>query len=239
MDEKELKTSTKQRVFIIIIAILMVGSIIASYAAIVVSGSQNNSNNNTTEVDEAKVAQYQEELAKKTEELKTASESDFKKLVKYKSDVVKAYNETSANDNGVQSNDLEVGSGEVVSEDGNNYLAYYVGWCADESIFDSSFDDDNSPSYFDSVLDPSLGLIEGWIKGVEGMKVGGIREITVPGNLAYGDSQEICGGTNKPLKFLIMAIPREGVPVEYLEAQMKLQYAYYGVDLEDASVTAE
>ena len=40
MDEKELKTSTKQRVFIILIAVLMVGSIIASYAAIVISGAR-------------------------------------------------------------------------------------------------------------------------------------------------------------------------------------------------------
>ena len=40
MDEKELKTSTKQRVAIIIIAVLMLGSIIASYAAIVFNGGK-------------------------------------------------------------------------------------------------------------------------------------------------------------------------------------------------------
>ena len=230
MEEKELKTSTTQRVIIIIIAILMVGSIIASYAAIVVSGG-NKGSSQQSEVDEAKIAEAQQALETKAEELKKASEADYKKFISYKTDVVKAYNESSANDNGVQKRDLEQGSGDEVSSD--NYLAYYIGWCADESIFDSSLDSNTSPTSFKSVLDPSMGLIEGWTKGVEGMRIGGIREITVPGNLAYGDTQEICGGTNKPLKFMVMAIPRGGVPEEYVDAQMKLQYAYYGIDFDE------
>ena len=230
MDEKELKTSVTQRVIIIIIAILMVGSIIASYAAIVISGSQGSSSDQTPKVDEAKVAAAQEALDVKTEELKKVSEKDFKKFVSYKSDVIKAYNETSANENGVQTHDLETGSGAEVKDD--NYLAYYIGWCADETVFDSSLDDASSPTSFKSVLDPSMGLIEGWTKGVEGMKIGGIREVTIPSNQAYKDSDVACGA-NKPLKFVIMAIPREGVPAEFVEAQMKLQYAYYGIDLEE------
>ena len=40
------------------------------------------------------------------------------------------------------------------------------------------------------------------------MKIGGVREITIPGSLAYGDSTEICGGTNSPLKFIVMAIEK-------------------------------
>ena len=234
MEEKELKTSTTQRVIIILIAILMVGSIIASYAAIVIGGSKNASDQ-TPEVDEAKVAAAQEELDAKTEELKKASENDFKKFISYKGDVVKAYNETTANEHGVQTNDLEVGSGADVTE--SNYLAYYIGWCADEKVFDSSLDDAASPKSFKSVLDPSMGLIEGWTKGVEGMKIGGIREITVPSTLAYKDSDVACGA-NKPLKFMIMAIPREGVPAEFVEAQMKLQYAYYGIDLDEVPTEA-
>ena len=38
MEEKDLKTSPKQRIVIIVIAVLMLGSIIASYAAIVING---------------------------------------------------------------------------------------------------------------------------------------------------------------------------------------------------------
>lgn len=236
MDEKELKTSTKQRVFIILIAILMVGSIIASYAAIVISGSQGASSN-TSEVDEEKVAELQAEYEEKRSELKDLSKDDFKKFASHKGEVVKAYNEASANENGLQAQDIEKGSGDKVTSD--NYLAYYVGWCADETIFDSSFDDAENPTAFVSVLDPSVGLIEGWTKGVDGMRIDGIREVTIPGELAYGDSQEICGGTNKPLKFMIMAKAKEGklaeLAKEMTELQMRIQYAYYGIDYDSVS----
>ena len=45
MDEKELKTSPKQRFFIILIAVIMLGSIIASYAAIVINGGKSSTGN--------------------------------------------------------------------------------------------------------------------------------------------------------------------------------------------------
>ena len=38
------------------------------------------------------------------------------------------------------------------------------------------------------------------------MKIGGVREIDIPGELAYGDTREICGGTNSPLKFIIYPV---------------------------------
>ena len=53
------------------------------------------------------------------------------------------------------------------------------------------------------------GLIEGWNEGVVGMKLGGIREITIPGELAYGENREICGGLNSPLKFIILALEED------------------------------
>ena len=116
-------------------------------------------------------------------------------------------------------------------------MAYYVGWCADESVFDSSFDNNDNPTAFAKILDASLGMIEGWNQGVEGMRIGGIREITVPGELAYGDSMDICGGKNKPLKFLIMTKAKED-PLKTLAsdldaAYMRLQYASYGMDYDE------
>ncbi len=231
MDEKELKTSPKQRFFIILIAIIMLGSIIASYAAIVVSGSKGADTSETPEVDEAKIAELQAAYEKKETEFKEASRDDYNKFIKYKSEI-KAYNESSANEGAVEKRDLVKGSGATLSED--NYLAYYVGWCADESVFDSSFDNNENPTAFAKILDPTLGMIEGWTMGVEDMKVGGIREITVPGEMAYGDSMEICGGYNKPLKFLIMAVAKEGkiktLSTELEDAYMRYQYATYGMD---------
>ena len=82
--------------------------------------------------------------------------------------------------------------------------------------------------------------------GVVGMKLGGIREITIPGELAYKDATEICGGTYKPLKFVVMAVANED-PLKTLNTELaldnlKVQYANYGIDYEEllkgASVNA-
>lgn len=235
MEEKELKTSPKQRVFIILIAIFMLGSIIASYAAIVASGAAGGKNATSTpgKVDEAKVAKYEEQYNELKDEFAEKTKDDFDKFIKYRSEIT-AYNEASANDNGVQKKDLKEGSGRKLTKEDSGYLAYYVGWCADETIFDSTFDDNKDPKSFKTILDASQGLIEGWSTGIDGMKLGGIREITVPGSLAYGDSMEICGGKNKPLKFIIMAKARDGelndLATKLNEANMRLQYARYGID---------
>ena len=78
---------------------------------------------------------------------------------------VKAYNEKTANESGVQTRDLVKGSGRTIGEKDGDYLAYYVGWCADESIFDSSLDNNKSPASFAKALDVSIGMIEGWYRG--------------------------------------------------------------------------
>lgn len=231
MEEKELKTSPKQRFFIILIAVLMLGSIIASYAAIVISGSQGGTTGESTEIDDAKVAEYEEAYNKIQAEFTEKTKDDYAIFSKYLSEV-KGYNESAANEDGVKTRDLVKGSGDKVSED--NYLAYYVGWCADETVFDSSFDDNDNPTGFAKILDPSLGMIEGWDQGVSGMRLGGVREITVPGELAYGDQMEICGGYNKPLRFIVMAVEntkeRKELSEKLDEAYMRYEYAQYGVD---------
>lgn len=242
MEEKELKTSPKQRFFIILIAIFMVGSIVASYAAIVISGSQGAATSQAGEVDEAKIAEYTEEYNKVKDEFSKATQDDFNKFIKYKSEV-SAYNETSANENGVQTKDLVKGTGKTITKDDSNYLAYYVGWCADESIFDSSYDDNSNPTAFAKILDASLGMIEGWTIGVDGMKTDGIRVITIPGELAYGDQMEICGGKNKPLKFMIMAKEKtdslNNLSLKLDDAYMRLQYANYGIDYDSIKANQE
>ena len=238
MEEKELKTSLKQRVFITVIAVVMLGSIIASYAAIIMNGGKSSSTT-TANIDPEKVAEYEDAYNNKLAEFKEASKADYDAFISFKSEI-KAFNENSANENGVQTKDLKVGNVAELAEDSSNYLAYYVGYCADESIFDSSFDDNDNPTSFAKILDPSLGMIEGWNIGVEGMKIGGIRRITVPGELAYGDSMEICGGTNKPLRFIVMAVANEE-PIKTLsseldEAFMRYQYAQYGIDYDSMPV---
>ena len=234
MEEKELKTSKKQRIFISIIAIVMLGSVIGGYAAIVIGGNNaKSSTSNQNKIDPSKVTEYTEALSNAQQEFAAATKSDFDRFIKYRSEI-KAYNETSANSEGLKTRDLKSGDGRTLTEKDSDYLAYYVGWCADESIFDSTFDDKSNPTAFTKILDASVGLIEGWQLGVAGMKLNGIRELTIPADLAYKDTTEICGGKNKPLKFLIMpkekAEPLSGLSAKLEEATLRVQYAQYGID---------
>lgn len=241
MEEKELKTSTGQRVAIGIIAFFMLGSVIASYAAIIVSNSKS-SDDSSSKLSDERMKYYEKKYADAATKFKETSKSDYNTFSQYLSEI-KAYNETSANEGGVQARDLLKGSGRTIGEKDGDYLAYYVGWCANESVFDSSLDNDKKPSSFVKALDVSVGMIEGWYKGAQGMKLGGVREITVPGSLAYAEQTEICGGYNKPLKFLIMAVPAEDplktAAKEVDSAYMMLQYANYGMDYEKEATSQQ
>ena len=241
MQEKELKTSVGQRVAIGIIAFFMLGSIIASYAAIIVGNSKSSSSSENQKLSDDRMAYYESKYSEKVKKFKEVSASDYAKFSPYLSEV-KAYNESNANGDVVQVRDLAKGEGRTLGEKDGDYLAYYVGWCADESIFDSSLDNDKNPSSFVKALDVSAGMIDGWYQGAEGMKIGGIREITIPGKLAYADQTEICGGYNKPLKFLVMAVaaedPLKAASSEVDSAYMMLQYANYGIDYEKEAASA-
>ncbi len=225
MDEKELKTSWKQRLLIIVIAVIMLGSVIIGYALVIANGNKNTSSDGQYEIDQAELEQYIAKYQEAQDEFSVASQSDFERFITHKG-LITAYNEGSANSGGVQIEDVEVGTGAEIGEEDTNYLAYYVGWCADEEVFDSSFDSADNPTKFVNMIDvSSVQLIEGWNLGVTGMKRDGIRIITIPGELAYGESMEICGGTNKPIRFMIMAKAREGA---LLDAYQKLINVYYG-----------
>jgi peptidylprolyl isomerase len=76
--------------------------------------------------------------------------------------------------------DTVEGSGEVVPE-GATITAHYTGaLCADGTIFQSSHDMGQPISF------PLSGVIQGWTRGVPGMKVGGTRRLVIPAAMAYG-----------------------------------------------------
>jgi len=82
---------------------------------------------------------------------------------------------------GVTIQDLKVGSGATATA-GKVVTAHYVGQFPDGKKFDSSYDN-GAP------IDFQLGtgkVIKGWDVGVEGMRVGGKRKLTIPPELAYG-----------------------------------------------------
>lgn len=58
---------------------------------------------------------------------------------------------------------------------------HYTGWFIDGNIFDSSVRREKKATF------PLSRLIQGWQKGIPGMKVGGIRRLYIPWKLAYGE----------------------------------------------------
>jgi peptidylprolyl isomerase len=81
----------------------------------------------------------------------------------------------------LQTRDITVGTGAEVKE-GDTVTANYLGVsCSTGKQFDASYDR-GEPAEF------SLsGVIEGWKKGLVGMKEGGRRHLIIPPGLAYAD----------------------------------------------------
>ena len=78
--------------------------------------------------------------------------------------------------------DLSVGTG-VEAISGDKVTVHYTGWLIDGTKFDSSLDRGQPFSF-------QIGarqVIEGWDRGLQGMQVGGVRKLTIPSELAYGD----------------------------------------------------
>lgn len=77
--------------------------------------------------------------------------------------------------------DITIGTGEE-ADVGKTVVVHYTGWLMDGTKFDSSLDRGEPFSF-------PLGasrVIRGWDQGVEGMRVGGKRELVIPPELGYG-----------------------------------------------------
>jgi peptidylprolyl isomerase len=92
--------------------------------------------------------------------------------------------------------DISAGDGEEVPADATITAHYTGALCTDGTIFESSHDS-GRPATF--------GLnqvIEGWTKGVPGMKVGGVRRLIIPSEMAYGQRRASAQiGPNSDLVF--------------------------------------
>lgn len=82
---------------------------------------------------------------------------------------------------GLQSEDVVVGAGATVQE-GATVTVHYTGALAGNGVIFQSSHDMGDPITF-----PLGGVIEGWTKGVPGMKVGGTRRLLIPAAQAYGE----------------------------------------------------
>jgi peptidylprolyl isomerase len=83
---------------------------------------------------------------------------------------------------GSQVTDLTIGQGQE-AKTGDRVSVHYTGTLLDGTKFDSSYDRGKP---FEFVLGQNQ-VIQGWEKGVLGMKVGGKRKLVIPPSLAYGE----------------------------------------------------
>src|SRR5215211_6128851 len=98
--------------------------------------------------------------------------------------------------------DLRVGTGgDAVN--GKVLTVQYTGW-----YFNDARPDDKGPVFDTSVGgDPFIftlgvgGVIEGWDRGITGMRVGGLRRLVIPPSLAYGRFRQNSIPPNATLMF--------------------------------------
>jgi len=120
---------------------------------------------------------------------------------------------TAANAEELQINVLQPGEGpEAVS--GAEVTVHYTGWLMDGTKFDSSLDRGEP---FNLTLGEGR-VIPGWEQGLEGMRVGEVRELIVPPGLAYGARG--AGGVippNATLRFEVELLDLEMPPFSELD----------------------
>ncbi len=100
--------------------------------------------------------------------------------------------------------EVVVGDGAQAAS-GQQVKVHYTGWLTNGTKFDSS-KDRNDPFVF------PLGagrVIKGWDEGVQGMKVGGKRKLTIPPALGYGARG--AGGAIPPNATLVFEVELLGV----------------------------
>lgn len=96
--------------------------------------------------------------------------------------------------------DVKISGGDVATK-GKTVSVHYTGVLTNGTKFDSSLDR-GQPIMF------ALGtgqVIKGWDQGVEGMKVGGKRKLTIPPDLAYG-ARGTPGGPIPPNSTLVFDV---------------------------------
>ena len=187
-------TPKSQRVGIWVIAIVLTLGTLGSFLVMALSVQNQKVDQNQIQ---KLTADYQAATAKQAKNL---SDKYYKEFSKY---ATKPAVYDAATIKEVSISDIKIGIGEVLKAN-TAYSAYYIGWNPKGVVFDQSIDGDKLKS-------PIAGgnLITGWNEGVLGMKVGGIREISIPSEKAYGASgsgENI--PANTPIKFIVMVIPK-------------------------------
>lgn len=106
---------------------------------------------------------------------------------------------TSSSSDKVASTDEVVGTGAEAKE-GSTITVKYTGTLDDGTVFDSTDKQGGQPATFTLAKGQ---LIDGWVQGIPGMKVGGKRKLVIPPSLGYGAQAQGSIPPNSTLTFEI------------------------------------
>jgi FKBP-type peptidyl-prolyl cis-trans isomerase len=109
--------------------------------------------------------------------------------------------------------DLKVGDGDTVAN-GDRVQVWFTGWIYVKSAPGNkgqSFDSNRDRELFRYIVGTGH-VIDGWDQGVPGMKVGGIRRLIIPSELAYGSEAQGPLPPNASLIFEIEVVTVEHPP---------------------------
>lgn len=184
-----------QRIGIWIITVVMTFGVIGSFLVMILSSKNQQTDLQQQEKQQAAVQKAQQDQQKEAARY-------YPEFSKYKN-TPQQFDPTTVGKT-VTKKDLKVGTGTEVKKD-SNYQVFYEGWNPDGKVFDSSFSGETLKAPLDTAqLGGPSGLIPGWSQGVIGMKVGGVRELTIPAKLAYGNQSPTAEiPANTPLKFIV------------------------------------
>lgn len=193
-------TPKSQRIGIWIITIVMAIGAVGVYFVSILA------NNNDTEAQRKQQEAFATYQSQVKAQAKTLSDKHYPTFSQFASRVG-GFDKAAAQEKLV-SEDLLAGDGEVIT-DKTKFSAYYIGWMPDGTIFDQSIENQTLKTPY-AVTDglANAQIVAGWKQGLVGIKIGGVRELTIPSEEAYGSggySTTIPADT--PLKFIVMAIP--------------------------------
>lgn len=208
-----------QRIGIWTIVVFMAVGTIGSFAAIALA-------NQNSAVDQAKLNELTAEYKKDQEAYQAKVDAQAKELSAKYFETFNKYSSAPApfDKDGVKElvkTDLVIGEGDELTAE-STFTAYYLGWTPDGKVFDGSINGDA----LKAPLEVAPGsVIQGWSEGVIGMKPGGVRELAIPANLAYGETGS--GDSippNTPIKFVVMIIP---APEKIAQPEMSQELLNY------------
>ncbi len=193
-------TRRGQRIGIWIIAVAMIVGTVASFFALILTSENDTNTQRILAEYQSDYAAYQTKVDAQTKQLSDQYYADFSQYASRPA----AFDAASVTT--LSSEDVKVGDGQELAKDAN-FTAYYIGWNPTGKVFDQSIDTESKS--LKTPLDSRRGLIEGFKEGVVGMKVGGVRVLTIPAAKAYGEAGSGADiPANTPLKFLVMIIPQ-------------------------------